>query len=121
MEKERQLLLVDDDAFVRDALGRTLKELGFLVTVCGSGHEALENAGSAGCDVLVTDFEMPGMMGTELVSTMRRLFPRVFIVGMSGYDVSGEFLGAGADHFLRKPVQTETLRSVLASVPGSNS
>ncbi len=120
MQNDDQVLLVDDDDLLCHALGSALKEFGYAVTACRSGAEALRRADAAGFDILVTDYEMSGMKGTELARRMRQLQPRVFIVGMSGHEVSDEFFTVGADRFLRKPVQPETLRLVLAGRPGRN-
>ena len=61
------LLLVEDDEDTRDLMALALRGAGFVVQPAGSGREALDLLESTPFDLLVTDYDMPGMTGTEML------------------------------------------------------
>ncbi|WP_407526174.1 hybrid sensor histidine kinase/response regulator [Methylobacterium oryzisoli] len=73
-----QLLLVDDSAFFREMLTPVLKAAGYRVTAAASAEEALGLLlGETAIDVVVSDLDMPGRSGFDLVEAMRRASPRI--------------------------------------------
>jgi CheY-like chemotaxis protein len=79
------ILLVDDNRnglIVRKAL---LEEIGCAVQIASCGEEALELFSSAVFDVVVTDYRMPRMNGSELIQKIRRLDPNARIILLSGF------------------------------------
>ncbi len=80
-----RILLVDDNPdglVVRRAL---LEELGYRVQTAGSGDEALNILNDATFDLIVTDYRMPRMSGTELIARIRELQIDVRIILLSGF------------------------------------
>jgi CheY-like chemotaxis protein len=81
------ILLVEDEAFVRESAGEVLESAGYIVLIAASATEALE----VHCkfdeqiDLLISDVVMPGMNGQELAARFEALFPQVRILLMSGY------------------------------------
>ncbi|GJE00226.1 hybrid sensor histidine kinase/response regulator [Methylobacterium isbiliense] len=76
--KVPQLLLVDDSAFFREMLTPVLKAAGYRVTAAASAEEALGLLlGETAIDVVVSDLDMPGRSGFDLVEAMRRASPRI--------------------------------------------
>jgi two-component system, LuxR family, response regulator FixJ len=77
MEKQRELpvnhliVVVDDDAAVRNSLKFSLEIEGFAVRVYATGADLLNTADLAGCACLVVDQNMPGMSGLDLVAELR--------------------------------------------------
>jgi DNA-binding response OmpR family regulator len=102
------VLLVEDDAGVREVAARALREGGFQVLDAGGAGDALELATRAPgpVDVLVTDVVMPGMNGKALAEELRRRRPGLKVLFVSGYpdDIIGRHgvLDAGVE-FLPKP------------------
>jgi CheY-like chemotaxis protein len=87
------ILLVEDEATVRDLVGTVLRELGYKVQEAGNGEEALrviEQNGGQKIDLLITDLVMPHMGGKELAAHMQAAYPDTKILFMSGY--TGEFI-----------------------------
>jgi nitrogen-specific signal transduction histidine kinase/CheY-like chemotaxis protein len=120
------ILLVEDDAGVRNLLSRILRERGYTVLEAWASEEALRifRTYGEGIQLVLTDIVMPGMSGLELTSRLRAVRPDLRIVCMSGYaeDVlmnSGSFQ-AGTP-FLRKPLRPDDLaagvREALDSPP----
>lgn len=84
-----RVLVAEDRAEVRTLLERVLSRAGFSVTVVSNGQEALEAIASATPDVLVTDYDMPGMRGDVLATTARSRYPAMAMVLMSGFTRDG--------------------------------
>jgi signal transduction histidine kinase/CheY-like chemotaxis protein len=105
-----RVLVVDDDANVREMAGDMLTERGFAVTLADSAETALAIlAGDDGFDLLLTDFVMPGMNGLRLIQMASEEYPALRSMLMTGH---AEF-EAGApisdDRILRKPFNIATL------------
>ena len=81
------LLLVEDEEGVRSLMARTLREQGFDVVAASNGFAALEIATrhARPPDLLVTDVVMPGMSGRELANALRKLYPTLRVLFVSGY------------------------------------
>ncbi len=111
-------LIVDDEDLVRAAAADMLHELGFEVLEAASGEEALEIlANGAPVDVVVTDHLMPGMSGTSLAYEVRRLWPQIRTLVISGY---AEAEGIGPDLLrLNKPFRLDELAEALADAKAS--
>lgn len=79
-----RVLLVDDDAFVRHSLETVLRRQGCTVVAAENGKQALRLLAQGEYDWVVTDLVMPEMEGMELIREVRRQFPAVRILAMSG-------------------------------------
>jgi len=76
--KSKKLLLVDDDAFLRDMYAIKFGESNFDVQVAETGHKALSLIEQApDFDVILLDMVMPGMTGIELISEIKESFPKM--------------------------------------------
>lgn len=85
--QQMRILLVDDHALVRDAISQGLESLGHEVMQADNGNAAISALAGDQPDVLITDIEMPGMNGIELIEQVRRAYPKLAIVAMSGRPV----------------------------------
>lgn len=115
-----RVLVVDDDAAVRDMIVRQLTRLGWSATPCATGLEALRQLGArpADFDVLLTDVRMPSLDGPELARRVRALVPSLPIVLMSGETagLTRDLVLTGRPWlFLEKPFDGERTREVLES------
>ena len=81
---KRQILGVDDNAGVRETISLLLINAGYDVIVAEDGFAALSQLKKTLPDVIVSDLEMPRMSGFELLSVVRRRFPQILTVAMSG-------------------------------------
>jgi CheY-like chemotaxis protein len=82
--KPRRLLCVDDDSGFRHFYETLLGNYGYDVTLAANGRQALKLFLSRKIDAVVTDFEMPGMNGTELAARLKRLRPDLPVLLVSG-------------------------------------
>ena len=116
---EPHLLVVDDDARLRDLLRRYLSENGFRVTVAADAKEARANLASFTFDLIVLDVMMPGESGLDLTGALRgpggpttkrspRL-PILMLTAMAEPEDRINGLEQGADDFLAKPFEPREL------------
>ena len=101
------LLVVDDEANQRELYTRRLQRMGYAVQSAAGGEEALAILAAQPIDVLVTDFQMPGMDGCEIISRARHLQPLLQSIVVTGYsDISTAIhaMGVGAFNYLQKPI-----------------
>lgn len=82
---DKSLLLVDDDVGILKALTRLLTRSGYSVKTAQSGEEALTLLLNYDCKVVLTDFRMPYMDGGQLLSKIKRLYPDIVSLVISGY------------------------------------
>jgi CheY-like chemotaxis protein len=82
--KPRRLLCVDDDSGFRHFYETLLQNYGYNVTVAANGRQALKLFLSRKIDAVLTDFEMPGMTGTELATRLKTLRPDLPVMLVSG-------------------------------------
>lgn len=111
-----RILLVDDEAGARNALAKTLEQGGHQVTVAGDAFEALKLYEDLEPDLTLADLMMPGMSGLDLLKALRARDPDAQLVLVSGYrdvETAVEAMRSGAFHFLCKPVDVDTLLSIV--------
>ena len=110
------VLLIDDDADVRDALGRLLRSAGWNARMFASAHEFLACDPFKGVGCIVLDIRMPGMSGPELHGWIRDHQVSLPVIYLSGYcDVSGSVLAMkqGALDVLQKPADADVLLKAI--------
>ncbi|MGH6672783.1 MAG: response regulator [Xanthobacteraceae bacterium] len=113
-QNAEKLLLVDDDPDVRDIVGRVLTELGYNVREACSGPEALAILSDFSPDLLVVDFAMPSMNGSQVVTTAREGNPSLKVLFVSGYAESDALTSAvGKAPLLRKPFRPVELATAV--------
>ena len=111
---EPHLLVVDDDARLRDLLRRYLSENGFRVTVAADAAEARANLASFAFDLIVLDVMMPGESGLDLAGALRTddrnpRLPILLLTAMAEPEDRVNGLERGADDFLAKPFEPREL------------
>jgi CheY-like chemotaxis protein len=112
--RSERLLLVDDDADVREIICRVLDELGYVVREASGGAEALTALGDFTPDLLIVDFAMPNMNGAELVTDARKRNANLKVLFVSGYSDSAVLDAAvGGALLLRKPFRPAELASAV--------
>ena len=81
---QRRVLVVDDEPAVRTCLTILLESVGYDVDAAQDGIEALLLISTNTPDIVISDLNMPGMSGVDLLSEIRRRFPQVVTIAMSG-------------------------------------
>ncbi|MGE0424409.1 MAG: response regulator transcription factor [Reyranellaceae bacterium] len=118
-----RLIFVDDDDLYREALVAELAEFGFAVTAFADGAAMLEHvATGAGADVIVLDWNLPGLSGIDLLPKLRRkgvVVPVVFLTGRSAPVYENMAFDRGAIDFVDKtrgvPILAKRLKVIVES------
>jgi CheY-like chemotaxis protein len=112
---KREVLVVDDDPSVRETIAMQLMSAGYDVAAAEDGFGALLQLRKMLPDVIVSDLNMPQMSGYELLSVVRRRFPQIMTVAMSG-DYQGAAVPSGviADSFFAKGQSPKGLLATIA-------
>lgn len=99
----RKILIVDDNALLMSVLTEIFSECGWNVGTASDGFEALKCIRASAPDVLLSDLNMLGMSGFELLSVVRRRYPSIAVIAMSGaYSGVSVPPGVAADAFYGK-------------------
>lgn len=112
----RSILLVDDEDYMLALLKEIVQMLGYRPVTAASGSQALERLAAHSVDLVITDMNMPGMSGLELLSRVRQAKPQVPVVLISGYGLEHAAMAARkhqADGFIGKPFHLEELRHCI--------
>jgi len=115
------LLVVDDDAVVRDSLSDALSDAATDVRVAEDAERALASIEESPPDVVISDVRMPGLSGLELLKLLRKRAASIDVILVTAYDdmpTVVEAMREGAADFLVKPLDLHDLRRVLARVLG---
>jgi CheY-like chemotaxis protein len=98
-----RVLIVEDDPIVLDTTAAIVRSFGFTVRTAEDGFVALQILREVLPDLIITDLRMPGMSGFELLSIIRRRFPHIPTIAISGeYILASMPLGLLVDHFFQK-------------------
>lgn len=103
----RKLLIIDDDAIVRQNMAAYLEDSGYLVEEAVDGADGLQRFRASAADLVLCDLMMPGMGGLEVLENIHRLAPDTPVVVISGVGVMDDVVEAlrlGAIDFLTKPI-----------------
>jgi DNA-binding NtrC family response regulator len=117
-EPERHLLLVEDEAALREATAERLVEHGYRVTEAESGEAARDLLADFAFDVVVTDLRLPGIDGAEVVERALERYPEIVAVVVTGYGTVQDAVAAikrGATDFVMKPFPFDHLLHILST------
>jgi DNA-binding NtrC family response regulator len=105
-----RILVVDDEALIRETLAEYLQQEGFAVDACGSGEAALDLAARNRYDVALCDVQLPGIDGIELLQRLLKLSPQTFVLLITAFatvENAVEAFQRGAHDYLMKPILLE--------------
>ncbi len=121
---ERRVLLADGNAQDAKRVGRLLFGAGVKVTAVDDGVSAWREAASNRYDLVLSDVELPGLHGIELVRKIRQCqagLPVVLFSGQARVDDAVEAIKSGASDFLIKPLTKEMIEAVAGHIAGGRS
>lgn len=117
-EKKGHLLIVEDEASLREITAERLSEHGYLVTQADTGETACSLLADFAFDIVITDLRLPGMDGMAVIEKARELYSEIITVVVTGYGTVPDAVAAikrGASDFVTKPFQFDHLLHILAS------
>ena len=116
------ILVVDDDALLRGMVAEWLSQVGYRVCEAQDGVAALALLRGAPVRLLITDMQMPSLNGAEMLAIVRREFPTMPVIAMSGQFDSGfgftreTAIKQGATKVLAKPFSRDDLLALVHAV-----
>ncbi len=115
VDEKYKVLLVDDEHEITELLGDLLRTYGFAVVTANDGVQAIAEAQKKKFDVVVSDVRMPDMDGLKMMDKLKKHYPDLGFIIISGFSVENEneVLDRGAFRFLHKPVGPKKIVDVL--------
>jgi CheY-like chemotaxis protein len=110
------VLVVDDDAGIRETMSDILALEGYRVTTASGGREAVTLCSKQHFDFALLDIRMPEMNGVETLRAIRHVDPKLRAIMITGYDVgtlANEAMDAGAEAVFRKPLDVASFLPLL--------
>lgn len=120
-----RIIYVEDDDVMAEIVKELLTEAGYLIGVVGHGTIAYETIAFKKPDLVILDRSLPGMHGMEILQRLRTtpdtyLMPVLMLTAAGGEVSVDEGLGAGADGYLVKPFDPDTLVRKVAEILGNS-
>jgi two-component system, NtrC family, response regulator AtoC len=117
-DSAKHLLLVEDEAALREVVAEQLADRGFAVRQAESGEAALAALAEFAFDIIVTDLRLPGIDGSAVVEAAVGRYPDIIAIVVTGYGTVKDAVAAikrGASDFVNKPFQIDELLHALES------
>src|SRR5438552_16517244 len=117
-DQTRHLLLVEDEAPLREAVAEQLTDRGYHVEQADSGETAIERLADFAFDIIITDLRLPGIDGSAVVEAAVERYPDIIAIVVTGYGTDKDAVEAGkhgAWDFVRKPFVIDELAARLDS------
>jgi len=117
-EQTRHLLIVEDEAPLRQAIAEQLVDHGYQVEQAESGEAAVARLADFAFDIIITDLRLPGIDGSSVVEAAVERYPDIVAIVITGYGTFKDAVNAikrGAHDFVSKPFQIDALLHVLDS------
>src|SRR5688500_9410946 len=117
-----RVLVVDDEASIRELLSKTLALAEYDVDTAADATSALDRMRSAGYDLLIADLKMPGMDGLTLIRQAKRIksdLPVIIITGFSTESSAIEAVNLGVAGYLTKPFRVPQVLAAAAKALGA--
>lgn len=115
--KNMNILLIDDDEWIRDAMRVFFETEGCNITVLETAEEALEVIHRQNYDIVICDYKLPGMDGLAFFKEVRQSKPEALTVLITAYktsDLVSEAKKLGVHGFIAKPFTSETIEVSLS-------
>ncbi|PIR22447.1 MAG: sigma-54-dependent Fis family transcriptional regulator [Deltaproteobacteria bacterium CG11_big_fil_rev_8_21_14_0_20_45_16] len=117
MTLNNRILVVDDEADIRNGLSYSLKQMGFEVDTANSGEDAIHQLKNhSDLAYVITDYKMNGLSGFDVLKELKKISPQTPVVMMTGHGNVNHAVQAmqmGADNYLCKPFRFEELENIL--------
>jgi len=118
---KNKIMVIDDEVSIRSSLSDILMDEGYDVILASDGHEALERLSLDIPDLILLDIWMPGMDGTEVLKEIKKRWPDIKVIVISGHgniETAVKATKLGASDYIEKPLSLEgillAVRKVLA-------
>jgi DNA-binding NtrC family response regulator len=117
-DTKKHLLIVEDEASLREVVAERLADEGYEVVQAANGEEAVDRLAEFAFDIIVTDLRLPGIDGGKVLEAALARYPEIIGIVVTGYGTvkdAVEAIKRGAADFVTKPFQFDELLHVLDS------
>lgn len=114
---QRSILIVDDDESLRRVTQVQLAQAGYRASTAASGEDALRTLARNPVDMVITDLQMPGMSGLDLLKQIRAEYPEMAVLMVTAFgtvETAVEAMKTGAYDYVTKPVHLDELKLVIS-------
>ena len=111
-----RILIVDDEAFIRENLERILAEDGYHPLSAADGEEALRQVSGAEVDLVLLDLNLGPRSGLEVLAALREIDPELLVIIITGYgtvESAVDALKMGAYDYIKKPFKADAIRLIV--------
>lgn len=111
-----KVLAIDDDSIIRTLITNSLTKAGYEVITASDGESGLQMVTQHKPDIVVTDYQMPGISGLELLSELKRSHPGIPVIVLTAHGdvaLTIKSIQAGAYDFIEKPLQIQELLQII--------
>jgi DNA-binding NtrC family response regulator len=115
----QNVLLIEDEPVLAKNICAYLVRYEYEVRIAHTAEAGLEEIYAFKPDIIVLDYNLPGMNGLEALAKIRAIDPKIKVIMMTGYgniDLAVNAMRAGARHFITKPIAVGKLRQILEEV-----
>jgi len=115
MKKEFKILIIDDEAAIRDSCSQVLSKEGYFTETAEDGSVGLEKAKETKPDLVLVDLKMPGISGMEVLESLKDIDPDIVSIVITGYatiESAVEAMKLGAYDYIPKPFTPDELRLI---------
>jgi len=119
-----RILVVDDEESIREFFEIMLKREGYEVLTASSGIEAIDTLKKTPVDLIISDIQMPGISGMELLSRVRESHPEMVVIMITAFgstETAVEAMKLGAYDYIQKPFKIDEVRIVISQALESQS
>ena len=116
MKNKNSILIVDDDAKIRETLRTILQKKGYNTDTAKTGQEAIQKSKAKFYNLALLDIKLPDIEGTKLLTTMHKNLPKMVKIMITGYPSlknAVQALNLGADAYIIKPIKPKNLLALI--------
>lgn len=112
----KNILIIDDEQFIRDNLKRILEKEGYDAVVTNTGQEGIDIVTANDIDLILLDLNLPDMNGIDILKKIKQISPASLVIIITGYatvDSAVEALKLGAYDYIKKPFKADAIKLIV--------
>ncbi len=112
----KQVLIIDDEAFIRENLQRILTQEGYIVYTASNGNEGIDLITKEDINIVLLDLNLPDINGIEILKKIKSIAPDLLVIIITGYatvDSAVEALKLGAYDYIKKPFKADAIKLIV--------
>jgi len=111
-----KILAIDDDSIIRTLLSNSLSKAGYNVVTAADGESGLMKAANEKPDIVITDYQMPGISGLDVITELKKSYPGLPVILLTAHGdvaLTIKSIQLGAYDFIEKPIQMQEVLEVI--------